>query len=241
MSIPNHIQETLKRIKADSEDFANGRSPFYLASYQEIRKRGWENAERNLFLNLHELLKIMENDCNLIDNEKRIRVLKKDILSIGSIDFTDQEFYIQHRRRYISTVNRLVKERNHINDNPNLPLYKKYARWVDPSAFIQYPIFEVFECFNGTNTKIYQNKNPQRNQIDFLNFFQTKAGKHIQMRGGSPFGYLILPESIAEEQSKFFIQSGGRAGALAGGGKTQFYIKETDKFVLGSSYVDWMS
>jgi hypothetical protein len=183
----------------------------------------------------------MENDPNLKDQERNVSVLKKELLAIESVDFTDKEFYIQQRKGYISIVNRLIRERNHINNNPNLSLYKTYARRVNPSAFIYYPILEVFECFNGTNTKIYQNKNPRRNQIDFLNFFQTKAAKHIQMRGGSPFGYLILPERIAEEQPKFFIQSGGRAGALAGGGKTQFYIKENGNFVLGNSHMDWMS
>jgi hypothetical protein len=241
MSLPIHFLESLKFIKADQEEFANRRSPFYLASNKEIRKRGWEKAQRNLLFHLNELLKIIENDSNLKDQERRFRALKKDMLCIDQIDFTDPKFLKQHRTGYIKTVKSLVRERNHINENQNLPLYKKYVRLVDPSSFIDFPVYEVYECYKGAFKKIYQNKNPRRNQIDYLGFFQTKAGKHNQMRGGSPFGYLIVPDIIFEDQTKFFIQSGGKAGALAGGGKTQFYKKESGKFILGNSYIDWMS
>jgi hypothetical protein len=240
MSIPKNILETLSLINLGTEDLFNSTRPFYLATYREIRKRGWEKAENNLLLHLNELLKILESDSVLKDKERCIRILKKEMLSIGSIYFTDKEFYIQHRRGYIANVNRLGKERNHLNENPNLPMYKKYARRVDPSAFIQYPIFEVYECFRGSCTRIYQNKNPRKNRIDFLNFFKTKAEKYIQMRGGSPFSYIIVPDSIEEDQTKFFIQSGGRVGALAGGGKTQFYLKQANQLIPGNSYRDWM-
>jgi hypothetical protein len=73
-----------------------------------------------------------------------------------------------------------------------------------------------------------------------LNFFKTKAEKYIQMRGGSPFSYIIVPDSIEEDQTKFFIQSGGRVGALAGGGNTQFYLKQANQLIPGNSYRDWM-
>lgn len=241
MDITLSLQESLSRLNYDSKNLANRKTPFYLASYKEIRRRGLEKAQNNLLLHLNELLQIMESDANLIDRDKRIGTLRKGMLKISQVDFEDHEFYLQHRRGYIRAVKRLCRESSHMVVNANLLAYKKYARIVDPSSFISYPILEVYECYKGVCCKIYQNRNPKRNQIFFLNYFQTKASKHIQARGGSPFSYLIIPEIITDENTKIFIQTGGRAGALAGGGNTQFLIKDTHQLIMGPSYTDWMS
>lgn len=107
--LPQELSSVLHLIDY-KVDLNRSSIPFYFALYSEVKMTGWDTAERELKANLNWFLEILKKDKYLIDRDKKIQKLTKNISEIDtSLGFYSPAFYIAHKLKYLSTVRALAR------------------------------------------------------------------------------------------------------------------------------------
>lgn len=195
INLPMQIKNVLEMINFDFDD-DNLKYPCYIATYSEVRMRGWDTAQSNLKANLEKVIQLLKKDKYHLDAEKHIAILNSEIENLAVIDnFYSEDFYSKHRKKYLGILKKLsmVKQplnnfnfpglvktsrtilnnnEPHVTDNGNKkhnPFIKEYNRLykrVNPKYFLRNPISEIYEFFNGDLKRIYQNEAIRKNCLD---------------------------------------------------------------------------
>ncbi len=70
INLPTNIKKVLENINFNIVD-SELKSPFYFATYSEVKMRGWDTAHLNLKANLENLIQILNKDKSILNKEKK--------------------------------------------------------------------------------------------------------------------------------------------------------------------------
>jgi len=257
INLPTNIKKVLENINFNIVD-SDLKSPFYFATYSEVKMRGWDTAHLNLKANLENLIQILNKDKSILNKEKKIQILNSEIAKLTNIEeFYTEHFYNEHKRKYIRVVKKLTKVKkplNHFNfselvkanggslknndikkTNAYVKEYIRIYRRINPKYLLRHPISELYEYFNGELKKVYENNNIRKYSLDKgHNFLRRKClmeskGLMPNLRF-TPFSYISVPDHFKGNESEIRIFLGNYFGGLAGNVGVKIYKRTGSKF-----------
>jgi len=263
INLPTNIRIVLESINFNIDD-SDLKSPFYFATYSEVKMKGWDTAHLYLKGNLENLIQILEKDECILNKEKKIQTLNSEVAKLSNIEeFYTEHFYNEHRKKYLRIVKKLTqvkKPLNHFNfselvkangrtlknndakkTNANIKEYIKIYRRVNPKYLLRHPISELYEYFNGELKKVYENNNIRKYSLDkghdFLKRICLINSKGLMPKMKfTPFGYISVPEHFTGNESELRIFSGKYFGGLAGKGGVKIYKRTGSIFEFQENF-----